>query len=109
MSEISSAGARPVQPPSPEERRLRQVAQQMEGMFVQQLLKAMRETVPQEGVIDGGAGEEMFQGMMDEHLSGLVPQNWESGLGSAIYRQLRGALKGADPEVAATTGAGDSH
>lgn len=91
-----------------QEARLRKVAQQMEGVFVDQLFKAMRETVPQDGLTDGGPGEEMFQGMMDEHLAGMVPRQWEHGLGEALFRQLRGALQAAPAGPTATPGSGDS-
>ncbi|MBI1809965.1 MAG: chemotaxis protein chel, partial [Gemmatimonadetes bacterium] len=37
--------------------RLRKTAKQLEGVFVQQLFKAMRETVPKDGVTGGGSGE----------------------------------------------------
>ena len=75
---------------------------------MEQLFKAMRETVPQDGLLDGGAGEEMFTGLMDQHLAGLVPERWDSGLGAAIYRQLAGRLQqleppAASPEVGGTT------
>lgn len=72
--------------------KLRQSAEQLEGLFVQQLYKAMRETVPQEeGIVSGGAGEDMFTGLMDQHLAAETPRHWSGGLGDALYRQLRGA------------------
>lgn len=92
MSGIDSLG--PSRPPAAagENQALRKVANQMEGVFVEQLFKAMRETVPEGGLLDGGMGEEIFTGLMDQHLSGIVPQRWESGLSAAIYRQLAGRL-----------------
>ena len=85
----------PVAPPAAggDETKLRKTAQQLEGLFVEQLYKAMRETVPQgEGVVDGGSGEEMFTGLMDEHLAADTPTQWAHGLAAAAYRQLRAAL-----------------
>ena len=81
---------------SQDEKRLRGVAQQLEGVFVQQLFKAMRETVPHEGMVDGGAGEDMFTSMLDEKISDEVPAKWEHGIGEALMRQLRRALPGAE-------------
>ncbi|GLC25392.1 rod-binding protein [Roseisolibacter agri] len=76
-----------------EDPKLRKVAQQMEGVFVQELYKAMRATVPQnDGVVGGGAGEEMFTGLMDQHLATETPHAWGRGLGEAIYAHLRGRL-----------------
>lgn len=99
MSDIRVGAAPAPAPASPEEIRLRKAAQQLEGVFVQQLFKAMRETVPRgDGVIDGGSGEEMFTGLLDQRLSAEAPSRWQQhGLAEALYRQLRGAL-GSSPE-----------
>ena len=77
-------------PPQSEAERLRGVARDMEGVFVEQLFKAMRETVPEGGLMDGGSGEAMFTGMLDQHLAAETPARWEHGLAEALYRQLRG-------------------
>ena len=84
----------PVSPSSSDEQRLRRTAQQLESVFVEQLYKAMRATVPQdEGVVSGGNAEEMFTGLMDQHLAADTPTQWDHGLADAIYRQLRGRLQ----------------
>jgi flagellar protein FlgJ len=76
---------------------LRAQAKALEGVFTEQLYKAMRETVPQgEGATDGGAGEEMFTGLMDQKLATDTPDQWRHGIGDALYRQLSRALPG-DP------------
>jgi peptidoglycan hydrolase FlgJ len=99
MNTIQGAGAAGATPAAGgEDARLRSVARQMEGLFVEQLFKAMRETVPQDGVLHGGQGEEIFTGLMDQHLAGQVPARWDSDLSAAIYRQL-----------AARSGSGGSH
>lgn len=87
----SPAGTPPANATS-DEQRLRAVARQLEGVFVQQLFKAMRETVPKEGLTDGGAGEDIFTGLMDEKFATQVPDHWSHGLGESLYRQLRAAL-----------------
>jgi len=75
-----------------DDERLRQTARQLEGVFVEQLFKAMRETVPPGGLIDGGTGEEVFHSLLDAELSGEVPAQWKSALGEALYRRLRASL-----------------
>ncbi len=67
--------------------RLQQTASRLEGVFVEQLFKAMRETVPQDGAADGG-GEEIFTSLFDQELAGRAPAQWQSGLGRAIVRAL---------------------
>ncbi|MBL0890000.1 MAG: rod-binding protein [Gemmatimonadaceae bacterium] len=94
---ISGAKAGPVQS---DDEKLRESAKQLEGLFVQQLFKVMRETVPQqEGIVSGGAGEEMFTSLMDQHLAAETPTQWEGGLAEALYRQLRGRLPAASSTV----------
>ena len=81
---------------TPEEQRLRGATKQLEGVFVQELFKAMRETVPQDGLTNGGAGEDIFTGLMDEKIAAHVPEQWERGIGESLYRQLRAALPHAN-------------
>lgn len=87
--------------PSPADDKLKKSAQALEGLFVQQLFKAMRDTVPQQdGIVSGGAGEDIFTSLMDEHLATETPKQWEGGLAEALYRQLRGPAR-ADASQAA--------
>ena len=76
---------------APDDERLRRSVRELEGVFVAQLLRVMRETVPQSGPTDGGAGEEMFTAMLDEHLAAQAPAQWHHGIGEALYQQLRAA------------------
>lgn len=69
--------------------RLAQSAQQLEGLFVRQLFAAMRETIPQDGVLSGGPGEAMFTAMMHEHLADLAPARWTHGVGAEIAAKFR--------------------
>ena len=73
--------------------KLRKAAQQMEGAFVEQMYKSMRETVPTDGMFDGGSGEEMFTGLLDQHVASDTPMKWQHGLSESIYRQMRGAVQ----------------
>ena len=85
--------------------KLWKAAQQLEGVFVQQLYKTMRETVPQqEGIVSGGAGEDIFTGLMDQHLAAETPKHWDTGLSEALYRQMRRAMSG-DTSAAVTAAA----
>lgn len=85
--------ARPATDATPQQK-LRGTAQQLQGVFVEQLFKAMRNTVPDDGVFSGGQGEEMFRGLLDQHVSELVPTRWtgDHSLGEIIVRQLSQGL-----------------
>jgi len=96
VTNINAANALSPTPPD-RDQRLREVVTQLQGVFVEQLFKAMRETVPTDGVTNGGPGEAMFSGMMDQHLADALPGQWNHGIGESLYRQLR-------PQLARATG-----
>ena len=76
--------------------RLRQAAHDLEGVFLSQLFKAMRETVPQgEGIFESSTAEDIFSSMLDEVLGGAAAQRFEGGLGDALYKQLSRRLSGS--------------
>ena len=82
---------------STKEAQLRDACAQMEGAFMNELMKALRQTVPEGGMLDGGQGEEMFSSMMDDAVAQEAASRQERGLGAALYRQLR-VLLGAQTE-----------
>ncbi len=97
------ANATAIAAPRTQDADLKKVAGQLQGVFVQQLFKAMRETVPQgEGFVSGGAGEEIFTSLMDEHLAAETPKHWEGGLGEALYRQLRALAVPSDASASSS-------
>lgn len=69
--------------------RLKDTSAKLEGVFVEQLFKAMRETVPQDGVADGGQGEEIFTSLLDQKLADEVPAQWKRGITDALVKELR--------------------
>jgi flagellar protein FlgJ len=79
----------PVDPQAKAIARLTKTAKQFEGVFVQQLFKAMRDTVPQDGLTSGGAGEDMFTGILDQNLSDKLPQQWKHGPAEAMVAHFR--------------------
>lgn len=88
-----------------QEAALRRTATQLEGVFVQQLFKAMRETVDDEGgLVAAGSGETMFRDLLDQRVAEQVPEQWGAshGLAEKLYQQLRTRLAqdaggGAEP------------
>ncbi len=80
--------------------RLQKATRDLEGVFVEQMFKAMRETVPSDGMVEGGSGEEMFTALLDQKMASVVPTRWESSLSEALLRQLRGRVEPAEVTVA---------
>ena len=71
---------------------LRAVARDLQGVFFHQMLKVMRESVPQDGLISGGFGGETFTAMFDERMAQVMSSRTNSPLEEAIYRQLQSRL-----------------
>lgn len=91
---LSPPGSKPLKTNADDtEARLREAAVQFEAVFVQQMLSAMRQTIPDGGVIDGGQGEELFAGLLDGHMAELMAGQSQSELSEAIYRQLSRGLE----------------
>jgi flagellar protein FlgJ len=83
--------------------KLRKVAGQLEGVFVQQLFKAMRDTVPaKDGIVSGGQGEDIFTSLLDEHTAAETPKHWKGGIAETLYRQLQAKNASSDPTALPT-------
>lgn len=65
----------------------RQVAEQFESMFVQMMMKSMRDAMP-EGGLFGSNQERMYQDMYDKQLSMNISSGRGIGLAAVIERQL---------------------
>jgi flagellar protein FlgJ len=95
---IGSVGgvARTGVPTNPRDR-LREAAEQMEGVFIQHLTRALRATVPDGGNPDA-PGADMYGALLDEHLASVVATDTRTGIAEALYRQLSGLAGVESPE-----------
>ena len=85
---------------------MKKAAADLEGLFVQQLYKSMRDSVSSDGgLVEKSQGEEVFAGLMDERLAADTGTRWHRGLGDAIYRALRQKAGLETSAPAAVTGA----
>lgn len=71
-------------------------AKQMEALFAFQLIKAMRRTVPEDGLMSGGKGEEIARSLQDEALAQAIAERGALGLAD----HLRADLDRRDPGAA---------
>jgi peptidoglycan hydrolase FlgJ len=77
---------------------IREAARQFEALFMQELLKSMRQATPDSGLLDNGAtrmGTEMLDTQFATQMAGL-----RGGLGEVIARHLERQLGSADAAVA---------
>ena len=67
--------------------RLRKASEDMEGVFIGYLTRALRATVPDGGSPDA-PGADMYGSLLDEHLAQSVANDTRTGIAEALYRQL---------------------
>lgn len=79
---------------------LKKVAQQFETVFLNMMLKSMREATPQEGMFDNEQTK-MFTGMLDQQLAQDM-SNRGVGLADVMVRQLTHTLPSAAPTAVKT-------
>lgn len=66
-------------------RDLKKATDGFEELFVHKMLQVMRQTVPQDSIMFGGRGEEIFQDMLDENYSKIITRSGAFGLSQVIY------------------------
>lgn len=67
---------------------LKAAAKQFETVFMNMVLKSMRDTVPKDGLMSGGSEEQMFQGMLDQQFAQSMADGKGTGLADLIVKQL---------------------
>ncbi|HUW59340.1 MAG TPA: rod-binding protein [Planctomycetota bacterium] len=68
----------------------KQVGRFVSGTFFGMMLKAMRDTVSEDGLMSGGRGEHVFRGMFDMELTERFSESSNFPLIEAAVRQLSG-------------------
>lgn len=71
---------------------LKHQARLLEGIFLAQLYRAMRATVPTDGAIESSAGLGLFTEMLDDKIAEAGVSRGESTLSRALYEQLRSRI-----------------
>lgn len=70
-------------------RALKESAREFEGVFLNTLLKAMRKTVPENGLFNGGGATKFYRQMHDAEMAkALAEGNGGMGIADMIVRQL---------------------
>lgn len=68
----------------------RKAAKMMEGLFMRQLLKTMRKTVPKGGIMNGGMSQDIFTEMFDGAMADEMSKGRGVGLADMLFSQLSG-------------------
>ncbi len=68
---------------------LRRVSQQFEAIFIQQMFKGMRATVPAGGLQENDRSIQIFQDLMDQQVADDMARRQGLGIADALLRQLQ--------------------
>lgn len=86
--------------------KLKKVCADFEALLVTRMLKLMRQSIPQNGLLGDGPGKEIYQDLMDQELAKNISQRGGVGLGEVLYRQVlqreekaRAAAREGTPEA----------
>jgi len=68
--------------------KLHQATKEFESFFVMHMLKAMRQTIPESGLMGSGLGKDVYQSIFDQELSKEMAGQSPSSLGEILYKSL---------------------
>jgi Rod binding domain-containing protein len=71
-----------------------QAAGELESLFIQHLLKEMRASIPKSELFGGGKAEEMYTGMLDEHLARKLADAGGIGISKPLLAQMQNLTAG---------------
>ncbi|MFP4661012.1 MAG: rod-binding protein [Halanaerobiales bacterium] len=73
-----------------EDEKLKLLASEFTSILMKQMFKSMRNTIPENNLIDGGYSEEVFTDMLDDEISKTGSrQNEFNSLARMLYQQLK--------------------
>lgn len=67
---------------------IKQLAEEFESLFLGIVLKSMRDTVPKDGLVNGGNAEEIYRSMLDTEYSKQMARQRSTGLANNIEDYL---------------------
>jgi len=86
--------------------KLKKACADFEALLVARMLKLMRQSIPQNGLLQNSPGKEVYQSLMDQELAKSMSQRGGVGLGEVLYRQVlqreekaRAAAREVPPEA----------
>ena len=88
MSQASSA-KKPESQAGKDPEQLRQKCQDFEAIMVQSMLKSMRASVPDGGLLPKGNDQKIFQDLMDQNVAVEMTRKQGMGIADALFRQLQ--------------------
>jgi len=73
----------------PEAAREKEALQEFERLFLYTLLKEIRKTVPEDGLLDSASSTRVYWDMMDDAMAGEMARSGQLGVANAMEAQLK--------------------
>ena len=89
------------------EARSEQAFKELEGLFLKELLKEMRKSIPDEGIFEKSHATKMYEEMLDEVFSQAMAESGQFGIAKQIAAQLQLREEGAVARPEALENQGD--
>ncbi len=86
LSQITTQPAKVHKGQNPE--KLKEAAQQFEAIFIQQMYKEMRKTIPDDGLIQRGNADDIYTQLQDLEAAKVTAQQGGIGLAEMMIQQL---------------------
>lgn len=83
---------------------IHKTAVEFQSLFVEMMLKSMRDTVNQDKLTGGGHGEEVYGSLLDREYAAAVSRRGGFGLAEIIERQLLAQEGGSDKVIKGSVG-----
>jgi flagellar protein FlgJ len=72
---------------------LRKSCREFEAIYIQEMYKAMRKTVPDGGIFEKDMASELYKEMLDMEMAKTTAAGKGTGIGEAMYQQLKNKLE----------------
>jgi murein DD-endopeptidase MepM/ murein hydrolase activator NlpD len=82
---------------------LKKVAQEFEAVFIANLLKVMRETIEESGLMEEGFGKSIYTEMFDQEVSLSMARRGALGISNMLYQNLSAAEESKDLKESSQT------
>jgi len=89
-SGVGIVGSVATKQPGPGENaaQLKKACSEFEAIFLSQLTRAMRKTVPESGLLDSGLAGDIYRDMLDVEIAAQMARRGGVGIGETLYKQL---------------------
>jgi flagellar protein FlgJ len=93
LSQATTVTAQSLKGKGRDPQQLKAAAQQFEAIFIQQMFKEMRNTVPDDGLIPHSNADDMYTQMQDAEAAKIMAERGGIGLAELMLQEL---LKGSE-------------